>query len=160
LVRLVEFVNRLILCVRPVRTSISVVVDQSNNRVLLFQSGLYFTTAGALKAYGQSNVFTTSSAATTPSGLRTPVGVISDNSGVYMSDQNNHRVVFIATGTSATRVYGQNNNMNTGSPNNGGTTSASGLSSPAGLALDAFGGLYGQCSPMLRHEPLGWCMVC
>jgi hypothetical protein len=122
--------------------SLCPVVDQLNNRVLFFPTG----TSSPTRIYGQSST-TTNMANTNSLGLNWPHGVVLDSgTAVWISDRHNHRVLNFVTGTSATKALGQGPSLNSGVENYpGGSVSASGMSYPAGLALNSAGGLYGQC---------------
>lgn len=119
------------------------VADQLNNRVLRYDNPAAFdTTADAV--FGQFT-FEGFSEATTDMNLRGPWGVVADKDGnVYIADSNNHRVLQFDTPVTsdniADRVFGQPDFF-TSIRNNGGI-SASSLSLPAGLAIDAQNNLY------------------
>ena len=96
--------------------------------------------------YGQLGSFTTNTAnngGISANSLHDPDGLASDSSGnLYVSDQQNSRVLFYPAGsTTATRVYGQGGSFTTGNGNKGGI-SANSLNGPYGIALDSNGNLY------------------
>jgi fibronectin type 3 domain-containing protein len=110
------------------------VADYYNNRVLYYPEG----ETAATRVYGQLNSFTSNdtdkdgiSAAT----LDNPRSVAVDDSGVYIVDTDNHRVLYYeGTSTTATRVYGQSESITSSTANNGGI-SADSLCYPAAVAL-------------------------
>ena len=118
------------------------IVDANNNRVLYYPAG----TTTATRVYGQAGSFTTNQAnsmfSITANSLSTPTGVAVDSANnVYISDNSNNRVLYYPAGTTtATRVYGQAG-FTTGTANMGGI-SATSLSSPYGVRLDANNNLY------------------
>ncbi|MBP7737149.1 MAG: NHL repeat-containing protein [Spirochaetes bacterium] len=103
------------------------------------------------RVYGQSGNLTTSDenkGGVTPNSLNSPYGVAVDAGGVYITDSGNNRVLYYAwSSTTATRVYGQPDFVSSTS-NNGGV-SATSLSIPRGIAVDA-GGVYIADSPNNR----------
>jgi sugar lactone lactonase YvrE len=128
------------------------VADQSNHRVLIFNTPLTSTTAD--RVLGQADLASNdpnNGGGNTPnaSGLDSPTGVAVDNAGnVYVADRSNHRVLkysdpVITTGMDADFALGQTDLasklINSG---NGDTATASGLSSPTGVAVDALGNVY------------------
>lgn len=96
----------------------------------------------AQRVYGQLGNFASGApnfGGLSASSLNIPMVTVSDGAGVYICDQLNNRVLFFAgTDTVASRVYGQNDSLTANAANNGGL-SASSLSFPSGLALDASG---------------------
>ena len=96
----------------------------------------------ATKAYGQTSL-TSSSRATTATGLNMPYSAVTDSNGnLYVADTSNNRVVVYPAGaTTANQVFGQSGSFTTGSLNNGGV-SANSLSSPCDVAVDASGNVY------------------
>ncbi len=120
------------------------IADTNNNRVLYFTSG----STTATTVYGQILSFvtnTTDAPLGTPSAnnLSQPISTTVDSGGnLYVADLGNNRVLFYPSGsTTATRVYGQAGSFTSNTVNNGGI-SASSLSSPYGVALDALGNIY------------------
>ena len=118
------------------------VSDRDNNRVL------YFATCSttASRVYGQGGDFTTrtfNKGGISATSFYGPLGVTLDSSGgIYVSDRDNHRVLYFATGsTTASRVYGQGGDFTTGTFNKGGI-SATSFYVPSGVTLDSSGGLY------------------
>lgn len=87
------------------------VSDSGNHRVLYWSLLPGESSEEATYVIGQSD-FNRSSAGTAASGLRTPFGVTSDGTRIYVADSGNNRVLEfgsfpIANGVSATYVYGQ-----------------------------------------------------
>jgi sugar lactone lactonase YvrE len=120
------------------------IADTNNNRVLFFSSG----STTATTVYGQLLSFVTNTADSplgTPSAsnLNQPISATIDSSGnLYVADLGNNRVLFYPSGsTTATRVYGQAGSFTSNTANNGGV-SATSLSSPYGVAIDANGNIY------------------
>jgi hypothetical protein len=68
------------------------VSDQSNNRVLIFNSLPSENFAAADVVVGQPN-FTTNAAGSAPSKLNSPLGVYSDGASLYVVDSGNHRIL-------------------------------------------------------------------
>jgi sugar lactone lactonase YvrE len=116
------------------------VADSENNRVLLFNAP--FTTGqNASVVLGQSD-FTSSSQATSATGLNDPTHVVADAHGnLWVSDWGNNRVLQykqpFSSGMAASLVLGQTNFTA-----NASSTSASGLSSQHELAFDNNGDLW------------------
>lgn len=114
------------------------IVDMNNSRVLYYPG----TSTTATRVYGQAGSFTTFAAnngGVTADSLSFPHDVAVDASGVYIADNQNHRVLYYpGTSTTATRVYGQAGSFTTGTSNNGGR-SANSLANPQGIAVDASG---------------------
>ena len=131
------------------------VTDRENHRVLYYASDGDTT---ADNVYGQFGSFTTNPPNNDglggnglPSAENIGVfalGVLVDQSGLYVSDSSNNRVLFFAPGdTTADTVFGQLGNFTSGVKNNDGSgqtgaPSAESLNFPRGLALDGSGGLY------------------
>ena len=118
------------------------VVDLNNNRVLYYPAG----STTATRVYGQGGSFTSYNQNTggrSANSLNCPGDIALDSSdNLYVTDVNNHRVLFYPAGnTTATRVYGQGDDFTSGTENNGGISAAS-LRSPSGVALDVSGNLY------------------
>ncbi len=131
--------------------------DSSNNRVLYYAPDGDTT---ADKVYGQFGSFTTGAKNNDGSGgigsapsnnsLNFPRGMAMDASGgLYVSDRENHRVVYFAADgdTTADRVYGHGGNFNSGVLNDDGAGNSAGptadsLNEPPSIALDSKGGLY------------------
>ena len=122
------------------------VVDNGNHRVLHFPG----TSTTADRVYGQPN-FTSNTAnngGVSATSLDTPYGIAVDESGVYISDWANSRILYYSgTSTTATRVYGQGGSFTT----NTATTTASGLNYVASVSLDS-SGLY--ASEFHNHRAL------
>jgi len=123
------------------------VADSGNNRVLHYP--LNSTTPDFV--YGQGtpgnsqNNFTSNASGSGSAGLNTPRDIAVDNSGLYVADSGNHRILHYTLGGSlAERVYGQPDfssasvQPNQGKPNPTATT----LNTPTGIAVDSHGGLY------------------
>jgi hypothetical protein len=115
------------------------IADRGNHRVLFYTG----TSTTATRVYGQPNFTsdTENNGGVTANSLNAPIGVAVDNTGVYIADHNNHRVLFYTgANTTATRVYGQNGSFTTNQPNLGGATpTANTLNSPRAIALDSTG---------------------
>ncbi len=77
------------------------------------------------------------------SSLLTAQGIVLDSSGnLYIDDADNNRLLYYSAGsTTATRVYGQAGSFTTNTANKGGI-SASSLSNPNKMRLDASNNLY------------------
>jgi sugar lactone lactonase YvrE len=130
------------------------IVDQGNHRVLHYTKG----SDQADFLYGQS-VFSTNTAAVSPTGLNTPRQVALDGAGgLYISDSFNNRVLHYTKGNAvADVVYGQINFTDNLS-NQGGTAPKDvTLNRPGGLAVDNLGGLYvaDQGNNRILHYPKG-----
>jgi len=116
------------------------VVDFGNNRILQYKSP-FATGMNASLVLGQAN-FTSSTAATTNSGLSNPEYIAFDASGnLWVTDTFNNRVLEFkppfANGMVASLVIGQ-----AGFVSSGPATTSSGLSQPAGVAFDSGGNLW------------------
>jgi len=112
------------------------VVDASNARVLYFPAG----SDTATRVYGQNGDFTTRASSSGAGGMGAPgdVALAHDGSGIYISDNALHRVLFYpGNSTMPSRVYGQPD-FDTSTYG----TSATQLAMPMGLAVDRFGGLW------------------
>jgi sugar lactone lactonase YvrE len=121
------------------------VADAGNNRVLIYKTPL--TTATADFVIGQPDFTgnTANNGGLSASSLSWPFGVALDSAGnLYVSDQTNNRVLEYNTPLTADlvadRVFGQPNF--TGNTANNGGISASGLNTPALIAVDSAGSLY------------------
>ncbi|HKD68562.1 MAG TPA: NHL repeat-containing protein [Candidatus Binataceae bacterium] len=116
------------------------VAERSNNRILEFTPPLS-TGMNAITVIGQLS-FTSSVAATTQSNLSFPAGLALDRAGdLFVADYSNNRVLefkppFLA-GMKASIVIGQ-----TSFTSRTAAVTASGLSGPLGVALDAAGDLF------------------
>ncbi len=110
--------------------------DRDNNRVLFYPKG----STTATRVYGQNGNFNTNVAGTSATNLSLPLDSALDSNGnLYVSDYNNHRLLFFLNGsTTATVVYGQNGNFNT---NISGVTNTN-LNGPRGIILDSNDNLY------------------
>jgi sugar lactone lactonase YvrE len=118
------------------------VADQSNNRVLVFQldSSNNISATNASYVLGQPN-FTSSTAATTQSGMNSTYGVQYDsqNSRLFVDDASNSRVLVFNVATS-TITNGENASYVLGQPNFTSSTAAttqSGMRQPEGGAYDS-----------------------
>lgn len=113
----------------------------SDYRVLFFPG----SSTTATRVYGQLDNLTTANFPLSPSAtsLRGPRSVAVDpNSGVYIVDAVDHRVLFFpGTSTTPTRVYGQGGSFTSGTANLGGV-SANSLNAPASVCIDPSGGIY------------------
>ena len=110
-----------------------------NNRALYYPAG----STTATRVYGQGGSFTTNGFGTDANSLKGPRGLGVDSAGnLYIADMNNNRVLYYPAGsTTATRVYGQGGNLNSGTANLGGVT-ANSLNGPQGVAVDTAGNVY------------------
>jgi uncharacterized repeat protein (TIGR01451 family) len=115
------------------------VVDQANNRVLVFAGATITDGQSAVNVLGQPN-FTSNAIATTQAGMNGPRSVIYDaaHQRLFVSELTNNRVLVfdvttITDGMNAVNVLGQPN-FTTGTLN---TASQAGLRNPNGLAYDA-----------------------
>ncbi len=116
------------------------VADSDNSRILLYPVPVT-TGQAATIVLGQAD-FTSSSGATSATGLQFPVKATADASGnVWVADCNNNRVVEykapFSNGMSATTVLGEPD-MNTST----GGASATTLSCPSGVVFDSHGNLW------------------
>lgn len=111
------------------------VPDCNNARVLVFAN---VSTSALSRVLGQSS-FTDVTSGTANNRLNIPVRTAVDSrGGVYVADWANNRVLYFPAGSSnATRVYGQSDFSH-----QSGSSGVRGLSSPAGVALDADDNLY------------------
>jgi hypothetical protein len=111
------------------------VADSSNNRVLFYPVG----STTATRVYGQGGNMGTSGSGCDANSLSYPTGVTVTSSGVYITDQSNNRVLYYAgISTTATAVWGQPDLATCNSD----STSATALSSPYAVAVDASGALF------------------
>ena len=119
------------------------VSDSGNNRVMYWSSIPRSNGADATYVIGQTD-FSRTSAGVGQSSLRTPYGITSDGTSIYIADAENNRVIKfdsfpIANGPSALSLYGQdswsartaNDDDQDGSTDD--TPSARTLSSPTGV---------------------------
>jgi uncharacterized protein YjiK len=116
------------------------VADTGNNRVMVYDTSSLTNGMAAAYEIGQPN-FTSSTATTTQSGLRTPIGVAYDepNGRLFVGDRDNNRVMVfnagpssISSGMPASYVLGQSTftTLNTSS-------SQSGMNQPFELGYDS-----------------------
>ena len=118
------------------------IADTNANRVLQYNTPLTTDTT-ADRVFGQAT-FTTSSCATSATGLCQPRNVALDAAGnLYVADQRNNRVLEyntpLTTDTTADRVFGTGGNFNGGGCL---AADAANLCRPNGLAVDTAGNLY------------------
>lgn len=137
------------------------VCDEGNNRVLLFMPPMANTMA-ASKVFGQP-LFTTNGTnqgGRSASSLFGPVGAAIDpiTGRLYVADPINMRILEyndpLTGDTVADRVFGQLGDFTTGVVNKGGV-SADSINDVGGVAVDAFGNLYGSDrlnSRLLRYN--------
>lgn len=124
----------------PGPTKYVAVADSNNSRILLYSVPVTSGQAANV-VLGQAN-FTSSSGATSATGLYYPVKATADSSGnLWVADCDNNRVVEyqapFTNGMSASLVLGEPD-MNTGT---GGSTATT-LSCPSGMAFDSKGNLW------------------
>jgi sugar lactone lactonase YvrE len=124
------------------------VADQGNNRVVYFPydatAGKAAITAAAVYGQGASGTdFTDNNAGTDTTSLNGPTGVAVDSTGgLYVADEGNNRVLHFSQGSfTSDAVYGQGAGGTDFTDSNPGA-GATGLNSPAGVAVDGSGGLY------------------
>ena len=131
------------------------VVDAGNNRVLEYSSP--FAACGSFPCFGgpadlvfgQGGSFTSSLAnngGISANSLNGPTDIAVDSQdNVYVNDSRNNRVLEyntpLTTDTTADVVFGQGGSFTSGAFNNGGIT-ASSLSDPVGVTVDASGNVY------------------
>ncbi|MGH8324124.1 MAG: NHL repeat-containing protein, partial [Steroidobacteraceae bacterium] len=124
------------------------VADQFDNRVLEYNTPLTSDTTADL-VFGQGDSFTSKVSnigGLSASSLSGPDGLAVDAGGnLYVADASNNRVleynIPLTDGTTAAQVFGQGGSFISGDSNHGGL-SASSLSSPAEVAVDAAGDVY------------------
>lgn len=106
--------------------------DYANNRILFYESGS--TTAS--KVYGQNGNFNTNSSGTNANSFSAPYSVIGDeDTGVYISDFSNHRILFFHSGQiTPSNVIGQTDFVS-----NSTGVSASKFNNPIKVFLDSTG---------------------
>jgi len=134
------------------------VADDTNSRVLGWDDVTAFANgAPADLVIGQPDFYSTAcnNGGTNPTGssLCYPYGITVDSGGnLYVADYGNNRVLeyntpfagcgsFPCVGGSANLVFGQGDNFNSNTANNGGVSKNS-LNSPFGVAVDSSGNLY------------------
>ncbi len=134
-------------CLDPTTQDLWVVVYGLQRAVMWSASNKLVTGSSASKILGQPD-FTTANAATTATGLNSPVDCAFDAAGnLYVSDRNNNRVLRYnsaaskANGASADLVLGQAD-FTSGSSNRGGAAAANTLSLPYGVVIDVRGNLW------------------
>jgi len=114
------------------------IADLGNSRVLYFPG----TSTTATRVYGQQGSFTSNTpdlGGVSADSLDQPWLARPYAGGVFIADWNNHRVLYYSgTSTTASRVWGQANNMNASTVNNGGLGPNS-LNFPTGVDVDATG---------------------
>jgi sugar lactone lactonase YvrE len=116
------------------------VADSGNNRILEFEAP--FTTGEAASLLIGQPDLTSSSSATTSTGLNNPTGLAFDSSGnFWVADQYNNRVIEFkapfTTGEAASLVIGQTD-FTSGIPE----VASSGLAYPSAVAFDSSGNLW------------------
>ncbi|HYG76165.1 MAG TPA: IPT/TIG domain-containing protein [Planctomycetota bacterium] len=125
------------------------VVDKNNHRVLSWPDAATFSNgAAADKVFGQNGSFTSAISnnnGLSASSLNAPLGIAVDaNGNLYIADSGNNRVLIYdnpgTNDTIADRVLGQANFISANA--NVGGRSASSLSTPSGLCVDASGNLF------------------
>jgi sugar lactone lactonase YvrE len=119
--------------------------DASNNRVLRFSSVAAAQTGASAEAVFGQNSFNTSAFGLEANRLRFPSGLAIWNGSLFVSDNNNNRIVHFdnasakPSGANADGVLGATDFTTTGT-----------LSSPNGLCFDQFGNLYVASSSQNR----------
>lgn len=114
--------------------------DSNNNRIVIWTGGLSNALAPD-RVLGQS-VFTTSSAATTTTGLRAPTSVCIGGGKIFVSDTNNHRIVSYqgtlppASGATWSVVLGQANFTGNSANRGLGAPTSSSLNRPTQMYCD------------------------
>lgn len=121
------------------------IADTGNNRVLVYDVAAIADGENAINVLGQAN-FTTSTPATTQTGLRSPAGIAYDEffglKFLYVADTGNNRVLIftvpspIANGAAASKLMGQgygSSNYTTSAPGTG----EHNMNGPRGLGVDA-----------------------
>ena len=112
------------------------VVDQGNNRILIFDVSAISDGENAANVLGQAN-FTSSGADTTQSRLSAPGGIAYASPYLFVADNGNNRIMIwdvasITNGENAVNVLGQANFTSSGT-----ATTQSGMSSPQDVVVDA-----------------------
>ena len=116
------------------------VADTSNHRVLAYDLGTLASGASATLVLGQTSL-STNAASPAATGLSSPLGLaITSDRTLLVADSGNNRVVgytlgSVATGMAATLVLGQ-----PGFGSSGAATTATGMSGPRDVAVDAASG--------------------
>jgi sugar lactone lactonase YvrE len=112
------------------------IADSQNNRIRKVATNGIITTVAGNGNYGYSG----DGVAATGTDLAYPCGVASDAVGdLYIADTFNNRIRMVGTNGEITTVAG---NGTLGFTGNGVAATSAELSSPYGVALDAFGNLY------------------
>ena len=124
------------------------IADGFNSRVLYYPNG----STTATRVYGQNGSFTTNTAGITANSLNLPIALALDStSGLFIVDFTNNRVLhYPKDSTVPDRVYGQFGSYTcANSANNNGSCvsvptspNANSLSSPRGIAVDAYDNVY------------------
>ncbi len=122
-----------------------IVADSGNHRVLIWNSIPGITGTAADVVIGQpgfSSATANQGGAASGKTLNNPVGLAYANKKLFISDQNNHRILVFdnipgSSNPTANSVIGQSD-FQTVSANAGGTVSAASLNAPHGLSADAF----------------------
>jgi len=120
------------------------VAEQDNNRVLRFSSSASLTNGSSAEAVLGQLDFSSSSAATSSSGMNQPIGLAMDGAGnLWVADRDNSRVLMFANG--ATVSSGASANLVLGKADFntlGDETTQNGMNRPTSVAIDQFGNLY------------------
>lgn len=125
--------------------------DTSNSRVLEYDAPLRSGGTRASMVFGQNGAFNAASCnagGVTASSLCRPTAIAVDSGGnLYVADSGNYRVLeynapSVTGSTVANLVFGQNGSFTSNVNTCDITTSAAGLCSTGGIAVDAAGNLY------------------
>lgn len=120
------------------------VVDQANQRVLRFNAASSKANGAAADGVLGQSTFTSSSFKTTQNGFFSPQGIATDAAGnLYVADGSNHRV--LRFNNAASKANGANADGVLGQPDfttNKKDSTATTMSNPTSLAVDAAGNLY------------------
>lgn len=125
------------------------VADMEFNRVLRYSAGTLATGMNAGLVLGKPNFTASYANSVTADGLYEAYGIAADTTTgrIYAADYKNSRVIWwnnaasLASGAPADGVIGQPD-LESGSPNRGGTPAANTLKNPKGVFVDGAGNLW------------------